>query len=1280
MNLMRQSALAVLIGVTLLAKLSAQPCLVRGDAQQIIEFDTSTGKATAKLTPIELSERITIAVFPGLIPAAQRETVATQLNALYKTAGKKRSLTLVVFTGEGFTSAGPFISPAPWRNAVRDALSTADETASRLSSARLFSIISAPTAAFGEDWPLVIFIGNLPEPSPEIRDYASAWLRPRFCGQRLRFSYWNPDGGSSTFWSSISNLTGGQALVDLADAPQLAGAGPWAEAAWSVPLLDFGFLLDRGRLQSSLPDGGPLDLPVLASAPDGQLPDIEKYVEWQGIDRQLSELAKLKQANASQEQSTRSLAERALVINGRDAIALRAGANYYNRARDYRTAAGYLEKLAKIDPRDLALQAELGHCLFAAGNENAAEEALLKAHSGKAGGAAITLELARIHLARKDDAGALPFLEETLALDERNTELWYVRADAAARLGDRAKVADSLEKALALDRNNLSRRTALVQFYMERGSAEDALRHIRFVAAALPPDAATRRQYAEFLDALKHPEESLPVWKSVIEADPANEPAHFRVARLLLDRDGATESLVAAEEGIASAPKSARLYLIKAEALERLDRYFDARRTLRDASKTVEDVDLLGRLAEMEDISGRAAPQAYMALFAARDKATPHLPDPMPTLERALEVSVRDGDRKAAAYFSARLDAAGKAALSTWLTQSPQKSSTEATVPGGLEALAFIVQARLQSPQTFFAEYCRTLVDRLDTSDVKERNVYLEGMRSYFRQVGNLKALGKQTKNATEVTISVADKKSREQSERILGILGWKLKAVKAGAKLEAGERSSQARRQETASALALDEVGMQEALAAGKTFRFEIPDEAAPVLLGESTWMAAFFPKAKFSGGFAEALITDVRVAKTYAALSAIGPRAVAALTARTDLKTMAEKHADVLFHYGSAFALQGERAAVPGGAAAEPVWEKLVGVAPAAAGKFFRALLEKDDGKLLAFFATLGQLDVDHQRFFTRSAPRTARFYELYKDSGEIGAGAERPARSVSFTEFLRETPLDSDLHVLFPGGPEVWTLAKGNSSSVAQTGKLVKKLSRITAPEQEDEILDRLARTQYLMRGEKLSELDNFVAVVRIERHRPEPLDESSALLLAQNYAADKPVYPYFAALTRLGPPQFEHFFALMERLSSTPGPELNVILGELHSLIELISLSQESGALDSKTAAGLFDQVCVSFAKVNSAAGYTEASLESLRELLRRSALKLAATDPDRALETVLFGDGEPVWFELGGQGRQVDPFAARRTAYRKVLSEQKVTSLKTAPCYCRLRSGADGGIS
>ena len=1270
-------AFAGLVTSLFLRTLDAQPCLIGGDAQRVGAIRTSAGIVLPKLAPVEPSERIAIAVFPGLIAAAQREAMASALTAIYKTAGKTRPLTLAVFNGEGFSTSGPFDTQKAWGKAVREALAASDQTMPPLSAARLYSVVSA--FAFGGDWSSLVLAGPLPEVAPDARDYALPWIAARFCTQKLRVSYWNADGGPSAFWNSVADLTGGLAVSTLADV--LESSGPWTEAAWPAPPVDFGFLLYRGKQQSSISAGTPgadaFDLPLLAAAPGFLLPDIEKYAELQELDRRLSELRRAKEPDAAQAQQTRTLLEQALAINARDAVALRAAADYYQRGNDYRTAAGFLDKLTEIDPHDADLQAELGHTRFAMGDPDGAEPALVRAHDGKAGGAAVTLELARIHLLRKDDAGALPYLEETLALDGRNTELWYTRADAAGRLGDRVKVADSLEKALALDQQNLARRTTLVQLYMDRPAgpaAEDALRHIRFVTAALPPDAAVRRQYAEFLDLLKRPEDSLPVWKKVIEADPASEQAHYRVARLLLDGGGVPESLAAAEEGIAAAPKSARLYLIKAEALGRQDRYFDARQTLRDASKSVEDVELLGRLAEMEDVSGQAAPQAYMALFLARDKTVPHSPEPVPTLERALEVSVRDGDRQAAAFFRTRLDAAGKPALSNWLAASPEKSRTGATVPGGLQALAFIAHTRFQSPQSFFTEYCRTLATLLETTDAKERNVYLESIRNYFQQVGELKALGKHKENATEIAISANNKNAREQSEKILAILGWKLKAGKTGVKLEAGERSSQARRQETASALALDEVGMQEALEAGKSFAFEIPDEAAPVLLGESTWMTAFFPKSKFSGGFAEALSTDPRVAKTYAALSTISPRAVAALTAGSDLKTLAEKHADLLFHYGSAFALQGDHAAVPGGAAAEPVWEKMVGVAPARPNEFFRALLEKDDGKLLAFFGTLGQVDVDHQRFFTRSAYRAARFYDLFRDSGDVVAGADKRARNSSFTEFLRETPLDSELHVLFPGSPEVWTLASGNSSSVSQTAKMVKKLSRITAPDQEDLILDRLARTYYTKSGEKLSELDHFLAVVRIDEHRTDPLDEASALLLAQNFGADKPIYPYFASLTGLGQAQFQHFFALMEQLSGVQRLELNVVLGELHSLIELISLAQESGSLDARTAAELFDGVCVGFSSASSPAGYTAASLEAVRELLRRSSPKSpaakspaptqTAADPDRALEDMLLGDGGPVWFELGGASHQVDAYAARRTAYRKVISEQKVTSLKT----------------
>jgi hypothetical protein len=130
--------------------------------------------------------------------------VASALNALYKAAGKTRSLTLAVFADEGFTAYGPFGTATAWRNAVRDALSKSNEAAPPISSSRLYSIVSAPTAAFGEDWSSVVFVGTLPELPPDVRDYASAWLTPRFCGQKSRLSYRNPDSPAADSWAEAA--------------------------------------------------------------------------------------------------------------------------------------------------------------------------------------------------------------------------------------------------------------------------------------------------------------------------------------------------------------------------------------------------------------------------------------------------------------------------------------------------------------------------------------------------------------------------------------------------------------------------------------------------------------------------------------------------------------------------------------------------------------------------------------------------------------------------------------------------------------------------------------------------------------------------------------------------------------------------------------------------------------------------------------------------------------------------------------------------------------------
>ena len=64
----------------------------------------------------------------------------------------------------------------------------------------------------------------------------------------------------------------------------------------------------------------------------------------------------------------------------------------------------------------------------------------------------------------------------------------------------------------------------------------------------------------------------------------------------------------------------------------------------------------------------------------------------------------------------------------------------------------------------------------------------------------------------------------------------------------------------------------------------------------------------------------------------------------------------------------------------------------------------------------------------------------------------------------------------------------VAKGQSGSESQTGKLLKKAHRKAAPDVEDEILIRLIRTQYSGGGADRAETDNFLAVAHIDARRP------------------------------------------------------------------------------------------------------------------------------------------------------------------------------------------------
>jgi Ca-activated chloride channel family protein len=223
---------------------------------------------------------------------------------------------------------------------------------------------------------------------------------------------------------------------------------------------------------------------------------------------------------------------------------------------------------------------------------------------------------------------------------------------------------------------------------------------------------------------------------------------------------------------------------------------------------------------------------------------------------------------------------------------------------------------------------------------------------------------------------------------------------------------------------------------------------------------------------------------------------------------------------------------------------------------------VLEKQDGKLAAFYAALTRSDAAHQRFVTKTAARAERFYAWYRDSDEFLHGVTRPAGSWRAT-FMRDLPLDSAANIRFPGGKRAWTAS--------------------SAPDDEV-VLD-------------LKSLEALVPVARMETQRKAPLDEDSARLLAQHYNEWRALFPYFERLPGLGREDFTALAAFADAVGKYPAAKQNLVLGEWHSLVELIARGAAAGSLDAAASARAFRLVCDGM----QAPDYSAKAWEALREM-------------------------------------------------------------------------------
>lgn len=792
------------------------------------------------------------------------------------------------------------------------------------------------------------------------------------------------------------------------------------------------------------------------------------------------------------------------------------------------------------------------------------------------------LRLARLRLAAGDAKESYGLFLRSLEARPDSDVLWWIAANPAKDLGNEAGERRALREALNREPGRADRRVRLIELALRAGDAE-GVRRALLEAESLPAgEPGALESYASSWEKLGEREKALEYWRETIGAAPGYDPARLAVCRLLEEKEARGESLKAAEEGLETLPASPGLHLARARALERLGRIQDARRALREAAKATDDAAVLEVRARVEEMfEGKGAVSARGALLKRLEEGDAPAERRESVRKKSVRTALREGDVEEAARLMELPEA-------TAVAGAGADGERGVVIPGGVKLLKYLSGiGGPDDPREYLAAFARAITQRTLTVSEKQWNEYRERAIEHYERLMRLREPYPLTHEGTEVVLEAKTAAQRRQAQRVLDLLGYRLRTRRGGVEVEARTGQEEARRQNLATGLDLGDRAIEESLAEGKAYRFRIRDDLAPVTPGERAWAEVMKRHANLLG-FAGMLLKEPALARLYAALVSAGQSAAEALVsagqtaaealvARIQIRRLAEEYGLLLYLYGAAIALDERgQCAAPGGEGAEAVWQALVGVSPRKGARFLEALLKKDDGMVLAFFAAMHGVTTERQRWFLRDAERARKLYRIMREAPESDGEGGRMVRESPILTLFRELPLEEDGSLHFPGGPQVWQVARG-VSDVDRIARLERRAQRVK-PAEEAEILERMARERYSEGRQRFSQLENFLMVVRMEEALGRRLELREALILTQQFSRYEWGYPLLTGLPGLGEKELLEFFMWAESVSGLELKAKKLNIGLVSHVALLEGLLQRAGRLDAGEAAAIPGELC------------------------------------------------------------------------------------------------------
>ncbi|HYN41491.1 MAG TPA: hypothetical protein VE129_06945, partial [Thermoanaerobaculia bacterium] len=428
-------------------------------------------------------------------------------------------------------------------------------------------------------------------------------------------------------------------------------------------------------------------------------------------------------------------------------------------------------------------------------------------------------------------------------------------------------------------------------------------------------------------------------------------------------------------------------------------------------------------------------------------------------------------------------------------------------------------------------------------------------------------------------------------TRRALEWLGYRVRGEGPGFEVESRADAESQRRQAFLDVLGQPSSEALRKLTAGEDVSVSCQDGDVELPFGLAAWRETLGIDEKRLGAANAFLhfVKSVPASRMMGALHAVDARSreelrsiVAPAGGYAGWKLLYDEALDGFATYPEALEIREGRIRLPGGDAADPVWEEVVGAPPSDGARFVERLFSAGGGKAAYVADALRQMPEETARAFVlgrtsdgqQAAERFRRLYDAIRPGGRSFMSSSRdPYDFTHFSTFL--TPSAAG-EIVPPGGAGLWLEALASSRFPADEAELTRLLADAAGRrEGPDELLEQLLGRDVAGAAGAVPARKPFITVSSLIRARPVLADPGSILLLFRGHERFHSSYAPLEDLPLEDPAIVRKYLFTLDRLETT-GTDRDAELraGLFQASVELLSALCRSGSLPDPATRELF----------------------------------------------------------------------------------------------------------